>query len=147
MDLFQRLLASGALETSTSNPFVNLSVHSLLWGYNDYMFDLGKLFDSVPFEQFGLMVPKVNVSVDELTIHTGAHNISKLGAIVRFNGKSKMDHWGSEECNQIEGSDGSQFPPLLVYPGSRLTIYNHDLCRRIPFDYVSEGEVRFGGEE
>jgi len=131
-----------ALEASNEKPIIKISPHDLLWGYKDKLFQLGKMVDAIPYEQFGLMVSKANVSVNEVTVHTGQYNMSRLGAIVRYNGDSNVTHWGSDECNQIEGSDGTQFPPPLVHPGARLTVYNRDLCRRLPFDFKSEGEVR-----
>lgn len=85
---------------------------------------------------------KVGVSDHVITVHTGAGDMSRLGQIVNFNGVNDQGVWRSDECNRIEGSDGSQFPPPHVSPSARLFVYNRDMCRRLPlvFDRFTEAQ-------
>ncbi|KAE8751424.1 hypothetical protein FOCC_FOCC001999 [Frankliniella occidentalis] len=141
------------LHSFDSKPILHINVRDLLFGYEDRIFNVAKLTainGQIPFQKFGLMVPKVGVSEHEITMHTGAGDMSRLGQIVNFNGYDNQGVWRSDECNAIQGSDGSQFPPPSVSPEARLWVYNRDMCRRLPlvFNEYTEAQgmpaYRFG---
>lgn len=58
-----------------------------------------------------------------------------------FNGESKIDTWEYDECNEIIGTDGSQFPPEIVDKNHTLNIFIKDMCRAFPLDYVEDVNV------
>lgn len=58
-----------------------------------------------------------------------------------FNNEEKMDHYKVEECNEINGTDGSQFPPHLMADKSDLHIFIKTLCRKFPLVYEKEVTV------
>lgn len=58
-----------------------------------------------------------------------------------YNGQNKMKHYDDDECNYINGTDGSQFPPHLMDKKATLHIYLKPLCRRFPLDYEKEVTV------
>ncbi|KAK3926537.1 Scavenger receptor class B member 1 [Frankliniella fusca] len=118
-----------------SKPILHIDVRDLLFGYEDRLFNIAKMTainGRIPFQKFGLMVPKVGISEHEITMHTGAGDMSRLGQIVNFNGRDSQGVWRSDECNAIQGSDGAQFPPLEVSTRARLWVYNRDMCRHAP---------------
>ena len=84
------------------------------------------------------MFQRTGVKRDRITIYTGVGNAEKLGIVSRWNGQDRMDYWGGEECNRIDGTDGSFYPPHLVNRQSRLYIYHHDMCRRMPLEYKED---------
>lgn len=50
-----------------------------------------------------------------------------------------MDYWSSNECNAVEGTDGSQFPPTSIQNRDTVQVYIKDICRK--FDLVFQKEV------
>lgn len=61
--------------------------------------------------------------------------------IDNFNGKPKLDFWSTEECNRIDGTDGSQFPPHLLDKKNHLQVFIKAFCRRFPLAYDSEVNI------
>lgn len=74
---------------------------------------------------------------DRVTIFSGIDDIRKYGIIDKYNGKSHLPHWLSEECNRLNGTDGSIFPPHIT-PNTTLYIYDKDLCRLLPLVYEKD---------
>lgn len=69
--------------------------------------------------------------MDNVTVFTGEYDITKFGLVSRFNGRSSLPHYKTEECNRIDGSDGSVFPPHMNH-NTTIYIYDKDLCRLLP---------------
>lgn len=138
----ERFAVNTGLRMLDSKPLLHIPARDLLFGYEDRLFSMAKFTNNIPFQKFGLMVTKVGVSENVITVHTGADDMNRLGQIVNFNGADRQGVWGSDECNRIEGSDGSQFPPPKVSRTARLFVYNRDMCRRLPlvFDKVTEAQ-------
>lgn len=142
---FNRLGMNTLLRTLGSKPMLHITVRDLLFGYEDSLFGLARVAGvngDIPFHKFGLLVPKVGVSQHEVTVHTGADDISRLGQIVNFNGATSQGVWRTDECDAIEGSDGSQFPPPKVSQDARLYVYNRDMCRRMPLVFEKFTEAQ-----
>ncbi|XP_017778532.1 PREDICTED: sensory neuron membrane protein 2-like [Nicrophorus vespilloides] len=70
----------------------------------------------------------------------GLKNTTK-GQIYSYEGQTKMDIWGNEYCNQINGSDSTVFPPYfnLLKP-MRVYTFAQDFCRSLYASYEKEGE-------
>lgn len=49
-----------------------------------------------------------------------------------------LDFWTDDECNRIDGSDGSMFPPHLAETRSQLSVFLQVLCRKVPLIYEKE---------
>ncbi|XP_052121201.1 scavenger receptor class B member 1 isoform X3 [Frankliniella occidentalis] len=93
-----------------------------------------------PFRQpgnFGLTRPKNGTAKEVVTIFTGATDITRYGLIDRFDGKSALPHWKTDECNRINGSDGSIFPPHIT-KNTTLYVYDKDMCRLLPLRFLRE---------
>lgn len=146
-------------------PFVEVSVGQLLWGYEDPLLKLAKDVvpkeQKLPYEEFGLMYGKNSTSKvvsdiidleavliflcfqDRVTIWSGVDDITKYGIIDKYNGRSHQTHWLSEQCNRLNGTDGSIFPPHIT-KNTTLHVYEKDLCRLLPLSFEKEVTVRNG---
>lgn len=78
---------------------------------------------------------KNGTSKDNVTMFTGANDITKFGLINNVNGITKLTHWATEKCNSLMGSDGSIFPPHITR-NTTLYLYDKDLCRLLPLKLV-----------
>lgn len=128
-------------------PFVEVSVGQLLWGYEDPLLKLAKDVvpkeQKLPYEEFGLMYGKNSTSADRVTIFTGVNDITQFGIIERYNGRTHLPHWRTEECNRLNGSDGSIFPPHIT-KNTTLYVYEKDLCRMLPLHFDKEVDTHRG---
>ncbi|XP_046403822.1 scavenger receptor class B member 1-like [Ischnura elegans] len=150
-----KIALMGVLNIVKVDPFRRLTAAELLWGYDDPIFDQAKKFvtfkrGSVPMKKFGLMAGETGLSSDLISIHTGKSDPSVLGVISAYNGKPSLLYWGGEECNRVDGSEGSIFPhtPATTRydPNAKLQthVFNYFLCRRYPFE--QQGVVETPGE-
>ncbi|XP_045106684.1 lysosome membrane protein 2-like isoform X4 [Portunus trituberculatus] len=83
----------------------------------------------------------VNNTNDKVyTVKTGADGMDDFMNIQFWNGSSSLHYWqgnGSEYCNMINGTDGSQYPPRLTR-SSVLRIYTSELCRSLYLTYEKD---------
>lgn len=61
-----------------------------------------------------------------------------------MNGETKMNIWDTEECNEIIGTDGSQFPPYMMDKDEELKIFIKSFCRTIKLKFDREVSVLNG---
>lgn len=52
-----------------------------------------------------------------------------------------MDYWASDECNRVDGTDGSQFPPYLVDKKHKLEVFIKAFCRKFPLEFQEEVNI------
>ncbi|XP_045508738.1 scavenger receptor class B member 1-like [Colias croceus] len=143
-----------ALKTTLStfanhkDAFLKLPVQRFLWGYDDSIIDLAKpvlsLQGQLNFDKFGLLVTKNGTVSDRLTINTGENDKDKMNILEKLNGDRQLKHWGSTECNRIDASDGTIFPPSMLDKKDTLHVFYANLCRRLPFNYVKDVEIADG---
>lgn len=69
--------------------------------------------------------------------------MDEFGYIERLNGLDYLPHWQQPPCTSITGSEGSFFPPREITKSDILYVYDKDLCRVIPLQYV-KGVVKDG---
>lgn len=55
-----------------------------------------------------------------------------------------MNFWSTEECNQLDGSDGSQFPPHWMDKKQPLQVFIKAFCRKFPLIYDEEVNILNG---
>ncbi|XP_047513163.1 scavenger receptor class B member 1-like [Pieris napi] len=136
--------------TNHHDAFLKLPVHRFLWGYDDDIINTAKPFLSLNgklrFDNFGLLVTKNGTVSDRLTINTGENDKDKINILEKFNGDTKLPYWSSSECNSIEGSDGTIFPPAMLDKNRTIYIFYGNLCRRLPFNYVKDVDIGDGIE-
>ncbi|CAH0717471.1 unnamed protein product, partial [Brenthis ino] len=64
-------------------------------------------------------------------VNMGVQDINKLGNIVAYKGERIMKQWGDDYCGQINGTDGSIFPPFEGNPPKRLYTFEPETCRSV----------------
>nr|CAD7462486.1 unnamed protein product [Timema tahoe] len=143
---FARFMVSATLRKI--DPFRDLRVQDFLWGYDDPVYETARalvaFLNPLPYEKFGILVARNGLSKDLVTMYTGVDDMSKLGIISRFNGIQEMNHWGTAECNRIDGTDGTLYPVNQVSPNNTLHVFNHDLCRRFPLIFEKNVKTNEG---
>lgn len=119
-----------------SNLFMKLSVKEIMWGYEDPLLKkvkaiLQKYVNTTTFDdKFGLFYNQ-NGSDDGLyTIYSGIKSWENFGMIQLWNKESSLKFWTTRQCNMINGSDGTIFPPFED-KGRTLYIFSSDICRSI----------------
>ncbi|XP_028039293.1 lysosome membrane protein 2-like isoform X1 [Bombyx mandarina] len=127
------------------DPFAKLPVHRFLWGYDDSIINIAIPFLSFinqwKFKEFGLLAGKNRTLSDRYTINTGEKNIDRMNIIEKFDGRDHLTYWGSPECNSLEATDGSIFPPSQLDKNKTLYVFYPQLCRRLPFRFEKEVET------
>lgn len=116
------------------------TVEEYLFGYSD-AFTLSVLKGKT--ERAGLLSSRRGVAIDNLTIYTGEDSLDNLGRIHAMNGQTVLDIW-KDECNEIVGTDGSQFPPHLMDMEQELKIFIKSFCRPLTLKYEREVSVLNG---
>ncbi|KAG4077953.1 hypothetical protein HA402_013453 [Bradysia odoriphaga] len=129
--------------------FKTLTAHEFIWGYKEPILELKNSFkvgdSSIPNDDtFGMLKTRNGTSEDVMTIFTGEDDLRKLSLIDRFNGQPKMNYWSTDECNQLDGTDGSQFPPHLMDKEQPLQVFIKAFCRKFPLVYEKEVNILNG---
>lgn len=137
---------SVSLEVLLVKPFLNLNVDEYFWGYEDNIYTMAQSLASTVHREarlskFGIITGRHGVSPDRITIHSGVGNLDELGVITRYNGRDALNVWKTDECNRLDGSDGSQFPPTSLSRRSKLFVFQMNLCRRFPLVYKEDIET------
>lgn len=137
----KKLILNSAISSTGSTLFNTLPVEEFLWGYHDKLLELkNKLsFTSkVSFEKFGILMTRNGTSSETFTIYSGVDDLQKLAVIKELNGQPSLDMWTTDECNRVDGTDGSQFPPHLMDKRQTLHVFIKSLCRKFPLKYEKE---------
>uniref|UniRef100_A0AAR5PYB4 Sensory neuron membrane protein 1 n=1 Tax=Dendroctonus ponderosae TaxID=77166 RepID=A0AAR5PYB4_DENPD len=79
---------------------------------------------------FSLMGPKNGTAGKRIKAFRGTQDFHKVGRIIEFDGKSKLDVWNNSKCDTIVGTDGTIFPPMLKKEEG-LASFAPDLCRSL----------------
>uniref|UniRef100_A0A8D8Z9T4 Sensory neuron membrane protein 1 n=1 Tax=Cacopsylla melanoneura TaxID=428564 RepID=A0A8D8Z9T4_9HEMI len=67
----------------------------------------------------------------------GSEDAQDVGKVTKFNGKDKLSFWAGEECNTIQGTDSTIFPPLQKKEDD-IVFFAGDLCRSLRLTYTGE---------
>ncbi|KAG8281617.1 hypothetical protein J6590_055338 [Homalodisca vitripennis] len=76
------------------------------------------------------------------TVKRGTEDGQEIGRLVAVDGKPELTFWRGE-CNKIQGTDASVFPPFRQMENGSLTAYSSELCR-VLFG-VYEGQLVYKG--
>jgi len=136
-----RIALGNMMSTWGHKPWVTRSIHELLWGYDEPLFQAAQYFTSKPppFTKFGLFLLKNSTEEKDIglfSMYTGEQDPYKLYKIHSFNGLEYMNHWNSSKCNRVHGSDGASFNPY-VSKMDTLWFFNDQLCRAMPLVFNS----------
>ncbi|XP_043221777.1 lysosome membrane protein 2-like isoform X1 [Amphibalanus amphitrite] len=136
-----RQTTSGLLEVLEEYPIIVRSVHELVFGYPDPLVKLAKNVQppgqSLPYESFGYFVGKNASAGPPMLINTGQSDFRKIGVIERYDGSRLLPFWNTRQCNMINGSDGTVYPPganesTIVY------LFARDICRSMALHFEKE---------
>ncbi|VDN15477.1 unnamed protein product [Dibothriocephalus latus] len=88
----------------------------------------------IPVSPYVGIITNGNTSFGEnFTINDGVSDIEKLGKVVAYNDEVSLNIWRTEQANQINGSDGSLFPPFRK-EGVTEYVFSGDICRSLEFE-------------
>lgn len=68
------------------------------------------------------------------TVNRGINDISQLGDIMKWNGGSEFEYWGTSQsinndtCLKVRGTDGTIYPPHITTDSS-FELFASDICR------------------
>ncbi|KAI5726570.1 hypothetical protein M8J76_004961 [Diaphorina citri] len=71
---------------------------------------------------------------NRLEVLRGKKNFRDVGKVTKFNGKDKLSMWAGDECNTLQGTDSTIFPPFQKREDD-LVFFVADLCRSIRLQY------------
>lgn len=91
-----------------------------------------------------MLYSRIGTSPELITVRSGVDDIGQLNVIDHFDGRAHLDMWSSDECNRIDGTDGSQFPPMQLDRQQPLHVFTKVFCRRIPLHFAGEVDVLDG---
>lgn len=132
------------LLTSQSSPseFHVKTVNEFLFGYLDtFVNSISLTTGGLSKEKVGILGSRRGMSTDNLTIYTGEDTLENLGKIYAMNGQTNLNIWADEKCNEIVGTDGSQFPPSWMDKERTLDIFIKSICKPFPIKYEEEVTV------
>ncbi|XP_076065666.1 lysosome membrane protein 2-like [Oratosquilla oratoria] len=141
-----KLALSSMLEVLKAEAFVSHTVGELMWGYEDELLRIAKQIlppeKSFPSDKFGFFYDKNGSTDGVFNVFTGKTDMSKYTKIDLFNQEHYLQFWKTKECNKIEGTDGTSYPPGITRD-STVHMFNKNLCRSLPLVYWHDVE-KFG---
>ena len=72
-----------------------------------------------------------------MLINTGQSDYRKIGVIERYDGSKLLPFWNTRQCNMINGSDGTVYPPGAD-ENSTMYLFARDICRSMPLQFEKE---------
>jgi len=138
---FTRAVLTEYLQRNEMKQWIIKSPSELIWGYDEPLLPWARYFAQIPpHDKFGYFLTR-NSSLDQdlplYTYYTGMANPYNLSKIALYNGKTHLDYWKTDECNEVRGSDGASFNPFLKEEDT-LWWFNDQLCRSIPLAFDKE---------
>lgn len=138
---FEQIAFNTILTASDPKEFHSRKVSEFLFGYSDTFI---AMTPGISADRVGIIGGREGISKDKMTIGTGEDSLDNLNRIYAMNGKEKLDIWKTDECNDINGTDGSQFAPHMMDVDKDLKIFIKSFCRTITLRYERETFVLNG---
>lgn len=144
-------LINRAIQSLREQLFVRKQVREIL--FDGYEVDLLKMVSRIgslvgmpqQSQKFGLLKGRNNTWRPEQdgvwAINTGARDRHLFGKVSSWNSYRRLPFWPGSQCNVINGSDGTLFPPPIS-KNEPLYIFNPELCRTVNLVYDRASEVR-----
>ena len=133
--MFLRAALNSLILETNSSLHKSLTVRQLIWGYEDlFIKELKKLYLFPKQQNFSIFV---NDTVrDELAsiVSTGVCESSSVGQFLQWDGQRRMDIWGDQYANMVNGTEGFFFHPFLN-SNERVTFFVDDAMRSIDLVY------------
>jgi lysosome membrane protein 2 len=124
--------------------FIQKTVGEAIWGYKDPALEtaaeLLKFFGIHIDPMVGIFYGKNGSDDGRYNVYTGTDNLSQFVHIHTWKDQASLSMWSSDECNEINGTDGTMFNPF-VDKSKRQYIFTSDLCRSIYAEYVQDSSI------
>lgn len=124
--------------------FTTKTAKEHIWGYEDPVFKTLVSFKMLKSPMFGHFAGMNESDSKVYEIGTGIDNIRNVGRIYKWNNMTSLTEnkpdpiWNSDYANQIAGTDGGAFAPLLN-KNDRVFVFLDSMCRSL--DFVSAEEI------
>ncbi|KAJ8887576.1 hypothetical protein PR048_013793 [Dryococelus australis] len=140
MNVFMHLAMSLVLHSSST--FLEQTVRDFLWVGDNELLTIGaKIMEGEPFGDFGILSLRAGKSRYRLTVNTGVKDPTQLNVVSRLDDRTRLEAWGDNECDRIDGSAGIIFPANAISPELPLYLFSPDICRRFPLSYQRHVQV------
>lgn len=139
----ERFALNGIIRDAGVKLYVCQKAGALAWNYTDKFIDALHAARKYPTKVFNLQLNDSTSDSLRSTIHTGIKEISDIGKIVLWDGKTKLQTWPNGDvtgANDIRGTEGFFFQPHLQ-EGEGLTTFVDDYLRSIDLAYQVRGKV------
>ncbi|XP_070496760.1 scavenger receptor class B member 1-like isoform X2 [Chironomus tepperi] len=142
LSFFSKVGFNTLLSLTKPEEFQNIRIKDYFFGYRDKFMDLiSKIkWDFTP-EDVGILAPRRGISKKSVTTNSGLKNTDTIGEVLDFGGKTKLDIWKTDECNEISGYDGIFNGPNLIRNKQNTAVFLPELCRSLPLEYSKEEVV------
>ncbi|XP_017757979.1 PREDICTED: sensory neuron membrane protein 1-like [Eufriesea mexicana] len=91
---------------------------------------------------FALFGPKNGtVLPDRIRVMRGIKNYKDVGRVTEVNGKTALDIWSADHCNQFNGTDSTIFAPLLTEKDD-IVSFSPDICRSLGARFDHKTKVK-----
>jgi len=142
--VFLNVPAMGMIETSDKNTrfpynsilklyniklFIKKSVDEMVSGYVDPLLQMARFVQPEISEKFGVFQSNSTKYCDYVVSDQDSE-------IESWNGLNKLNYWLSDQANEINGTDGSQFGPISNENQS-LFVFLPESCRSLRLEYHS----------
>ena len=127
-------LNSIVLETNSSL-HKTLTVSQLIWGYEDlFIKELKKLYLFPKEQNFSIFVNDSTRDQLASIVNTGVCESRFVGQFLQWDGQRRLDIWGDQYANMVNGTEGFFFHPFLN-PNDVITFFVDDAMRSIDLVY------------
>uniref|UniRef100_A0A1B6DPI6 Scavenger receptor class B member 1 n=1 Tax=Clastoptera arizonana TaxID=38151 RepID=A0A1B6DPI6_9HEMI len=142
---------SGIVSFLDTQPFVDVSVHDFLWGYDEQLVKLASkiLPNWITFPKFGLLDRLLDEGNNTVTMHVADKSKKdvnkKLYSIDQMNGYPGLPQWGYKSgynrttCNNVQGAFEGYVYPRHISPNDTFFLYRKSFCRTLPLVYNKSG--------
>ncbi|CAG9807373.1 unnamed protein product [Chironomus riparius] len=135
----KKLLLRTLMSTTSPNEFNAKKAREFIWGYRDGLVSgIALSVKDFSEEKVGMMGGRKGISTDNLTIYTGEDLLENFGKVHAMNGVTNVTMWDTDECNEIRGTDGTQFSLEDLASENKLQIYPKSICRTFNMEYEKE---------
>lgn len=140
-------LANVLMKDTGENLIQELSVHDLMWGYEDPLLKAAKKA-AAQFkihldisDMFGLFYNQNNSNDGLYQIFSGIKGLDNFGNIISWNGQTELNYWTNHSANMINGTDGTIYPPFIDLKETKY-LFSSDLCRSLGMTYTKGVNVK-----
>ncbi|GFG34116.1 hypothetical protein Cfor_05572 [Coptotermes formosanus] len=139
-----------------SQPFLNLTAHEYLWGYDDPLVRLAStvLPNWIPFSRLGLMDRMFDEGENVITVALNGGQAAETEAMERrrriysidsYNGWTALRQWtGETSCSSLKGVSEGVLYPKRMRSNDTFLIYRKAFCRVLPVAFSRSGVTNEG---